>query len=100
LGIKDIVLDPGFGFAKTVDQNFAILNQLSWFRTFDLPILVGLSRKSMIWRTLLITADQAGNGTTALHMVALQRGASMLRAHDVAEARQCITLFQKLHQPL
>jgi dihydropteroate synthase len=100
LGIKDIVLDPGFGFAKTVDQNFSILNQLSWFRTFDLPILVGLSRKSMIWRTLLITADQAGNGTTALHMVALQNGASMLRAHDVAEARQCITLFQKLHQPL
>lgn len=96
-GVRDIVLDPGFGFAKIGDQNFELLRSLSVLQTFRLPVLVGLSRKSMIWRTLSIEPEDALNGTTALHMVALQQGARLLRVHDVKPARECIQLFNRLH---
>jgi dihydropteroate synthase len=96
-GVRDIVLDPGFGFAKVGDQNFELLRSLAVFQTFRLPILVGLSRKSMIWRTLSIEPEEALNGTTALHMVALQQGARLLRVHDVKPARECIQLFNRLY---
>ncbi len=95
-GIRDIVLDPGFGFGKTISHNFTLLAQLEAFQLFDLPVLAGLSRKSMVWRTLDISADEALNGTTALHMVALQNKADILRVHDVKEARQVVTLFRQL----
>jgi dihydropteroate synthase len=98
LGVRDIAIDPGFGFAKIGDQNFELLRSLGVFQTFRLPILVGLSRKSMIWRTLSIEPEQALNGTTALHMVALQQGAQLLRVHDVKEAQECIQLFTRLYQ--
>lgn len=96
LGIKDIIIDPGFGFAKTVDQNFQLLNQLGSFRVLGRPILAGLSRKSMVWRTLGTDPDGALNGTTALHAVALLKGATILRVHDVKEAIQCIRLTEKI----
>lgn len=95
LGVNDLVLDPGFGFAKTTEQNFHLLNHLDHFKILEAPLLVGLSRKSMIWKTLDITADDALNGTTALHMIALLKGASMLRVHDVKEAAEAIKLFSK-----
>ncbi len=94
-GIKEIVIDPGFGFGKTIDQNFELLRHLETFRLFDIPLLAGLSRKSIIWKTLQTDADGALNGTTALHMVALQKGVSILRVHDVKEAVECITLYKK-----
>jgi dihydropteroate synthase len=97
-GINDIILDPGFGFAKTASQNFSLLQHLNLFRTFGLPILVGLSRKSMIYKTLGTNAAQALNGTTALHMVALTKGANILRVHDVKEAVECIELMEVLKQ--
>lgn len=96
-GIKDIVLDPGFGFAKTVQQNFHLLRHLNHFEMLELPILTGVSRKSMIWNTLNITADEALNGTTALHMAALIQGASILRVHDVQQAKECIKLYQQIY---
>lgn len=99
LGVHDVIIDPGFGFAKTPEQNFEILRHLSYLNIFELPILVGLSRKSMIWKTLQTNADNALNGTTALHMLALTHGARLLRVHDVREARECIALFQRT-QPL
>ena len=95
LGVKDIILDPGFGFAKTLEQNFSLLNHLDHFKLFGSPLLVGLSRKSMIWKPLNTTAEEALNGTTALHMTALLKGASILRVHDVKEAVETITLFSK-----
>ncbi len=97
-GIKDIIIDPGFGFGKTVAHNFALLNHLSDFRMLGKPVLAGLSRKSMICRTLNVTPAEALNGTTALHMAALQQGASILRAHDVKEAVETITLFKQFNQ--
>ncbi len=97
-GINDIILDPGFGFAKTALQNFSLLQHLNLFRTFGLPILVGLSRKSMIYKTLGTNAAQALNGTTALHAVALTKGANILRVHDVKEAVECIELMEVLKQ--
>ena len=97
LGIVDLILDPGFGFAKTTQQNFELLNQLELLNIADLPLLVGVSRKSMIYKTLDTTAQNALNGTTALHMIALQKGAKILRVHDVKEAKECITLYNKLH---
>ena len=97
LGIIDLILDPGFGFAKTTQQNFELLNQLELLNIADLPLLVGISRKSMIYKTLDTTAQNALNGTTALHMIALQKGAKILRAHDVKEAKECITLYNQLH---
>lgn len=98
LGIRDIVIDPGFGFAKTVEHNFELLQKLQYFQILGLPILAGLSRKSMIWRTLTTGPEEALNGTTALNMVALIKGASILRVHDVKEALECIQLFGKMNQ--
>ncbi len=97
-GINDIIIDPGFGFAKTVDQNFHLLKNLGLLRSLDLPILAGVSRKSMIYKTLHITAQDALNGTTALHMCCLQQGACILRVHDVKEAMQTIALFKMLEK--
>jgi len=96
-GVKDIVLDPGFGFGKTTEHNFEMLRRFSEFRVAGLPLLAGLSRKSMIWRTLEITPDEALTGTAALNMTALMKGASILRVHDVREARQVVTLFEKIY---
>lgn len=96
LGVYDIMLDPGFGFAKTTDQNFEVLRSLEAFNCLNLPVLVGFSRKSMITKTLNISAHEALNGTTALNMVALQKNAKILRVHDVLEAKQCIDLYKKL----
>jgi dihydropteroate synthase len=95
-GIKDVIIDPGFGFGKTIEHNFWLLNHLSVFNLLDLPILAGLSRKSMIWKTLEITPSQALNGTTALNFFALQQGAKILRVHDVKEAVECVKLFKAL----
>jgi dihydropteroate synthase len=93
LDVKDIIIDPGFGFAKTIDQNFLVLKQLTDFKVLSCPILTGLSRKSMIYKTLGITAEEALNGSTALHMAALMNGASILRVHDVREAAETIKLY-------
>lgn len=95
-GVGDIVLDPGLGFAKTTEQNFTLLRELERFQALGLPVLVGLSRKGMIWKTLGIRPEDSLNGTTALHMAALAGGASILRVHDVAEARQVIRLWAHL----
>jgi dihydropteroate synthase len=95
--VKDIILDPGFGFGKTAKHNFEILARLNEFNIAGLPLLAGLSRKSMIWRTLNITPDDALNGTSALNMTALMKGASILRVHDVKEAKEVITLFEKIY---
>jgi dihydropteroate synthase len=97
-GINDIILDPGFGFAKTPSQSFSLLHHLNLFKTFGLPILVGLSRKSMIYKTLGINPSQALNGTTALNSFALTKGANILRVHDVKEAVECIELMQAVNQ--
>ena len=94
--INDIIIDPGFGFAKTIAQNFELLNSLKLLQLTDQPILAGVSRKSMIYKTLNSTAKEALNGTTALHMVALENGASILRVHDVKEAMECVTLYNQL----
>jgi len=96
MGIHDILLDPGFGFAKTPAQNFELLSRLEAFRLFDNPILVGLSRKTTIWKTLGITADEALNGTSVLNTVALFKGVSVLRVHDVREAVEAVKLTQQL----
>lgn len=96
LGVQDIIVDPGFGFAKTIDQNFELLNHLDYFQALGKPLLAGLSRKSMIWKTLDIKPDAALTGTTALNMAALLKGASILRVHDVYEAVQTVKLFSKL----
>jgi dihydropteroate synthase len=96
-GVKDIILDPGFGFGKTAGHNFEILGRMNEFHIAGLPLLAGLSRKSMIWRTLNITPDDALNGTSALNMTALMKGASILRVHDVKEAKEVVTLFEKIY---
>jgi len=96
IGINDIIIDPGFGFAKNIDQNFELLSKLEIFENLDLPILAGISRKSMIWKKLNISADEALNGTTSLHTTALLKGAHILRVHDVKEAVECIKLTQEL----
>jgi dihydropteroate synthase len=92
-GIKDLVIDPGFGFGKTIHQNFILLKQLSVFKILDQPILAGLSRKSMIYKTLGIDVSEALNGSAVLNTIALQQGASILRVHDVKEAKEAVTLF-------
>lgn len=97
LGIVDIIIDPGFGFAKTVEQNFELLNKFELLKMTDLPILAGLSRKSMIYKTLNSSQEEALNGTTILNTIALQKGATILRVHDVKEAMECIKLTQQLH---
>jgi len=96
LGINDLIVDPGFGFAKTLEHNFEILNKLELFQIFELPILVGLSRKSMIYKKLETTAEFALNGTTVLNTIAIQKGVSLLRVHDVKEAVECIKLINQL----
>ncbi len=96
LGVKDILLDPGFGFGKTVAHNFRLLNNLHAFQITGCPLLAGISRKSMIWKTLKITPEAALNGTTALHVVALQQGARILRVHDVRPAVETIRLWETL----
>lgn len=96
LGVKDVVIDPGFGFAKTIDQNFTLLKHLEYFKVLGMPLLVGVSRKSMIWKTLEITPEEGLNGTTALHMTALLKGANILRTHDVKEAVEAIQLYSKI----
>lgn len=92
-GVKDLILDPGFGFAKTVEQNFELLGQMDKLALFGCPVLAGLSRKTMIWRTLETTPAEALNGTSVLNWEALRRGASILRVHDVREAVETIRLF-------
>jgi dihydropteroate synthase len=95
-GVRDIIIDPGFGFAKTIAHNFELMRRLDDLRITGLPMLVGISRKSMIWKTLDITADEALNGTTAMHALALLKGADILRVHDVKEAVQVVHLIAKL----
>ncbi|SHJ83922.1 dihydropteroate synthase [Maribacter aquivivus] len=97
LGIKDIIIDPGFGFAKSLHQNYKLLNQMEVMKIIEHPLLAGISRKSMIYKTLDTTANQALNGTTALHMICLQKGANILRVHDVKEAMECIKLYEQLN---
>ena len=96
LGIHDLIIDPGFGFAKTLEQNYELLKHLEVFQNMNIPLLAGLSRKSMIYKALETDAQNALNGTTALHMISLQKGAKILRVHDVKEALECITLNQQL----
>lgn len=95
-GVKDIIIDPGFGFGKTVSQNFELLNRLEDFSITGLPILVGLSRKSMIWKTLGVNAEDALNGTAVLNSFAMMKGADIIRVHDVKEANQLRTLFHEM----
>jgi len=92
-GIKDVIIDPGFGFGKTIAHNFELLRNLSVFKMLECPILLGVSRKSTIYKTLGITADESLNGTTVLNTIGLMNGASILRVHDVKEAKEAITLF-------
>jgi dihydropteroate synthase len=97
-GVKDIILDPGFGFGKTIQHNFEMLRRLGDFEVAGLPILAGLSRKGTIWKTLEITADEALNGTTVLNTVALLNGADILRVHDVREAVETVRLVKKMNE--
>ena len=96
LGINDLIIDPGFGFAKTLDQNYEVLRHLELFQILDLPILAGISRKSMIYKVLDSNAKEALNGTTFLNGFALSKGASILRVHDVREAVEAVKLYEKL----
>ena len=96
LGINDLIIDPGFGFSKNIDQNFELLSRLDLLKNLELPILAGLSRKSLIYKTFKTTPDNALNGTTVLNTVALLKGAHILRVHDVKEAVECIKLMQRL----
>ena len=93
--IVDIIVDPGFGFGKTLEHNFEILNNLEKFNVLDTPILAGLSRKSMIYKTLKTSSEKALNGTSSLNTIALTKGAKILRVHDVKEAKECIILHEK-----
>lgn len=95
-GIRDIIIDPGFGFGKTITHNFTLLKNIGLFQLLELPLLLGISRKSFIWKTLGIQPEDAGNGTTALHMAGLSQGAAILRVHDVKEAIETIRLFNAL----
>jgi dihydropteroate synthase len=97
LGVSDIIIDPGFGFAKNIAHNFELLKNLTHFSNFKLPLLIGISRKSMIYKSLGTSPDDALNGTTALHMVALQNGAQILRVHDVKEAKEVIKLYLRTY---
>lgn len=96
-GIKDIIIDPGFGFAKTLEQNYLLLRKMSFLQIIDHPILAGISRKSMIYKLLETTPENALNGTTALNMTCLQNGAQILRVHDVKEAIECVKLYKQLN---
>lgn len=96
LGVNDIIIDPGFGFAKTVWQNFQLLNELGEFCKMGMPVLAGLSRKTMIWKTLGVTPEESLTGTIALNAIALERGANILRVHDVKEAAQTVRLLSQV----
>jgi len=96
LGVVDLIIDPGFGFAKTMAQNYELLSKLELFKNLGRPVLAGLSRKSMIYKTLQTDAENALNGTTALNMVALLNGANILRVHDVKEALECVKLSKSV----
>ena len=98
LGVNDVVIDPGFGFAKTLEQNYQLLSKLSYFQELNVPILAGLSRKSMLYTLLGTDASGALNATTAANMLALAGGASILRVHDVKEAKEAISIFQQCSQ--
>lgn len=93
LGITDMIIDPGFGFGKKTEHNFSLLNNMATLRILGRPVLAGISRKGMVWKTLGTSAEEALNGTTALHMAALQQGANILRVHDVPEAMEVVKLF-------
>ncbi len=95
-GVKDIIIDPGFGFGKTPDNNYEILKRLGELSVAGLPVMAGISRKSMIWRTLGLTPDQSLNGTSVLNTIALMNGADIIRVHDVREAVQAVKLFMTL----
>ena len=95
-GINDIIIDPGFGFSKTTQQNYELLNNLEFFKEFQRPIVVGVSRKSMIYKTLNTTPDKALNGSSVLHTISLMKGANILRTHDVKEALECIKIVSQL----
>ncbi len=94
LGINDVIIDPGFGFGKTLEHNYRLLNKLDSFNIIDLPVLVGVSRKSMINKLLNISPNEALNGTTVINTIALQKGANILRVHDVKEAKQAVTIVE------
>ena len=96
LGVKDIIIDPGFGFGKTLEHNYELMNHLEEFALFELPLLVGVSRKSMIYKHLGITPEEALNGTTTLNTIALLKGASILRVHDVRQAMESVKIVQKM----
>ena len=95
-GAKDIILDPGFGFGKTLEQNYQMMNDLEQLQTMELPVLVGVSRKSMIYKKFGCTPDESLNGTTALNTIALMKGTSILRVHDVREAVECVSIVQQI----
>lgn len=97
-GLNDIIIDPGFGFAKTLEQNYEVMQKLDYFSILELPILVGISRKSMIYKTLDSSAKEALNGTTVLNTIALQKGASILRVHDVKEAVECLKIIEQIEK--
>jgi len=96
LGVNDVILDPGFGFSKTLDQNYELMARMNEFRLFDMPLLVGISRKSMIYRLLDTDPSESLNGTTVLNTFALQHGADILRVHDVKQAVEAIRIIGKL----
>ena len=96
-GINDLIVDPGFGFAKKLDQNYEVLKKMELFNMLELPILAGISRKSMIYKTLNVSMEEALNGTTIVNTLALTKGAKILRVHDVKQAMECITLFNKMN---
>ena len=96
LGVNDIILDLGFGFGKTVTHNYTLLNNLNLFKSFNLPLMVGISRKSMLYKILKTSAESALNATTVAHTIALQNGASILRVHDVKEAKETLHIFKQL----
>jgi dihydropteroate synthase len=98
LGINDLIIDPGFGFAKTLEQNYEVLQNLELFQMLDLPILAGISRKSMVYKPIGVTANEALNGTTVLNTIALSKGANILRVHDVKEAVECVKLFERSYE--
>ncbi len=96
-GVNDIIIDPGFGFSKTKEQNYKLMNRLEFLKEFKTPIIVGISRKSMIYKTLDTTPDKALNGSTILHTISLLKGANILRTHDVLEAVECVKIIRQLN---
>lgn len=96
MGIRDFIIDPGFGFSKTLEQNYEVLKNLSLFKTLNAPILVGMSRKSMLYKLLQTDAQHALNATSVVNTIALLQGANMLRVHDVKETKECITIINQI----